>query len=180
MKRQRSTGAKAGFTLLELIIVITVLMLVTALGLGSYGLARASLIMDLQSERLVATLNSLRDQAKTHTDCIGVDFTNDAYPELLRQPYTNPREGCSGDIERTEFPNWSKDVVTSQLSLDGRELSTPLVIFFIPPTGVVRIDPAAQVTTITISLTRYGYVRERTIEIDATTGRIQRLPPSAQ
>lgn len=167
-----------GFTMIEILVVITIIIILAVMGAGAYSVGRRIAIIDLHAEKLVSQLNSLRDksQAVTPPKCIGVYFEKNAAPKKIEMPYLNARQGCDHTQETKLDMDWQKDVLVTTIKVNGQPQDSALPIVFVPPHGALApisgISNESDNTTFTLELTYKD--RTRTVEINESSGTIEK------
>ncbi len=170
-----------GFTIIEFLIVITIIMTLAVMGAGAYSAGRKIAVIDLHAEKLVSVLNSLRDKARAGAKsgatpkCYGLTFTVGSAPKLVERNYLNSRELCENTLQPVEAFEWQPDVKLKSILVSGNENSAPLDVIFYPPHG--NILPITGISS--DQNTRFTFIieykdRTRTIEVDETSGRIEK------
>ncbi len=168
---------KRGFTIIELLIVITIIMILAVMGAGAYSVGRRIAVMDAHSEKLVSLLHALRDKSKaisaaTGAKCYGFIFTKDAIPEQITTPYLNNRAGCDSTAEPVRVPlNWQSDVTVKSIKTGESGTPPSLKILFSPPHGTIILDEGNHSFTIELQYKD----RTRKIEINESSGRIEKV-----
>ncbi|MEK9132909.1 MAG: prepilin-type N-terminal cleavage/methylation domain-containing protein [Patescibacteria group bacterium] len=152
----------SGFTLMEIIIVVGIILILAVMGMGSYSIARRAIVMDLETDKLVALLNSTRDESKKTAKCFGIRFAKNSAPRKIHSIYANYVNGCSNEFALVDV-EWSKEIVVGE----------DLTVIFIPPQGAMKLDPEAK--TAQIVLNYNGTNSVRTISFNTETGKIEKL-----
>lgn len=153
---------KYAFTLIEILLVLSVILIVATLGIGSYTAARQNMAIDLEADRLVVLFHELRDASRTGTRCFGLRFEKNEDPQKIEAAYRNPRQGC--DPNETNSPlSWSPEISVAQ--------ENTVSVLFIPPHGNIKIQPDADAAEVTLALKKVPQ-KTRTIMIEPSTGKI--------
>jgi prepilin-type N-terminal cleavage/methylation domain-containing protein len=160
------------FTLIEIIFVIAVILIIAALGAGSYGAARRSMAVDLEADTLVASLHQFRDASRVQPKCAGVRFTKNTSPKKIETAYLNSKQGCDANETLSELV-WPDEVIISKLVLGDAEQNS-LSILFIPPHGTMKIVPANEKTEVSIAF-KANTTHSRTVVLEPKTGKIEKL-----
>ena len=138
-----------GFTLIEILIVISIISIIVGVGIVSYGKSRKNLLLDIETDALVADLQAMRYQTKVAPKCIRVTFKKNAPLEKIELEYKNPVEKC------------------------GNLISTPIneeiTVTFIPPYGTIELQPNTDIAYIKLG-TDENF--SRTISINRNTWKI--------
>ncbi|MEK7524041.1 MAG: hypothetical protein AAB588_03330 [Patescibacteria group bacterium] len=160
------------FTLLEIVIVIGIILLLATLGIGSYSAARRSLTIDLETDKLVQLVSSLREISKTSPQCAGIRFETNRPSQKIVYAYKNSVEGCEKNGILTPTNG------SSEVTITGIQQGTVIVktasLLFTPPLGTLQIQPTAENLSITLALKNSPTVR-RTISFELTTGKIEKI-----
>lgn len=164
---------KKGFTIIELLIVIAVIGIVAGLGVSAYSVARRAIAIELQADSLVAELQSLREDSKRSSVCVGIRLAEKEVPQKITAPFKNKIEGC-GEANSQEFLLWPADTAISFLQLEGRP-TKKYDILFVPPLGSIRLSSDAAQAHVWLSLKRAPELNERIVEITALSGVIHKI-----
>ena len=150
----RHVPMRHGFSLLETVLVLSILGVVAALGLPRYAQSLTRYRVDAAAQRLANDLQTLRQRAIDHS--VSATITLDANADTLSATGVGGSDQ-SATVYVTDFkqPPFAVDLVLSQ---------TPLVFGF---DGFGRADQSA-----TITLVQGNY--RQTINVEAGTGRIHR------
>lgn len=162
---------KQGFTLVEIIIVIGIILVIAGIGIGAYGNARRGIAVDLESDKIIATLHSLRSESQSVTRCVGIVFKKNQTPRRIESAYLNAVDGCDA-ISESRPLILDENIVVSALTLDGGQRSE-FSVLFAPPLGTMRFIPSAGEGLLTIS-TKAGSASARTIALNSQTGKIEK------
>lgn len=160
-----------GFTLMEIIIVISVVLILAVLGIGSYGVARRAIAIDLETDKLVAALASAREESKIGLLCRGFLFKKNTAVQKIEAAYRNPVLGCDNNYEKSAFPA-SAEVAVAGLTEDDAAVDEFSVIFA-PPLGKMQIRHGAKTAEITLALKTGPNARR--ILLNSETGKIEKL-----
>ena len=152
---------RQAFTLIEMIIVITLIALMAGLAVSNFGNARQQATLDLATDLLVSTIKQRQQLAKSGKTnasdsseihgssllCYGLIInplvTEDENPvQLLEAPYISYKDLDSSidladvcdfnEITSRPLPQLDRFII-SDVTFDGNEISEPLTIFFKPP-----------------------------------------------
>lgn len=163
-----------GFTIVELLIVISVIAIIAVMGAHAYSVGRRTAIIDIHAEKLTSLLHSFRDKTKADKEpmCTGMIFKKGETPQKIQVLFKNSYVGC----DRTAAPvqtllDWQNDVMIETIRIAGNDSDVPLKLLFAPPHGIIVADPEGQSFTIII---RYKDIT-RIIEINTAAGRIERI-----
>lgn len=169
----RPTTTRGGFTLLEILIVISIILIVGVMGAASYTLARRGIAIDLQSDKLVVTMNKLRDEAKISAKCTGIAFANDSAPQLISGEYVKSSRACDGVRTKSPISGWPSDISVTAINTDSLP-TNELEVIFVPPRGVMQIEPAARNVEIQLTFTKTSEPVSRIISISKDSGTIEK------
>ncbi len=167
---------KTGFTIIELLIVITIILILAVMGAGAYSVGRRIAVIDTHAEKLVSQLNASRDKAKAVRGadgplCYGFIFEKGKVPQAISTKYSNNREGCNR-IEQpvTRALSWQPDVTIKSLKTGVQGEPEKFQLLFSPPHGTITLDNTE--TSLTIELSYKD--RTRTIKINEASGLIEK------
>lgn len=163
---------KKAFTLIEILIVISIILIITSIGIGSYTMVRKNMTVDLETDKLVAVMHSLRETSRTEVKCAGLKLTKNSPPEKIEALYKNAVDGCD-ETETLSEIDWSNEIIISEIALDGIKHNVASVIF-VPPMGNMQLKPTASKSDITLAL-KNGNYKTKTISLDKLTGKIEKL-----
>lgn len=163
---------KKGFTLIELLIVIGIIIVLAVAGAASYSTARQNIAVDLEADKLVALLNTLREESKVSAKCAGITFEKGKTPSKTEANYKNKTQKCAGQAKVSEI-NLSPEIRISELNLDETQHDVFSVIF-IPPAGSAQFAPDAAEAEIILSVKSKSYL-SRTVLINQATGKIEKV-----
>jgi prepilin-type N-terminal cleavage/methylation domain-containing protein len=184
---------KRGFTLVEMLVVITIIGMLAFLGVSSYGAAQKQARLELAADNVVSLLKEQQGLAKSgrvglsgSAKCYGVRLLINNAPKVVEADYFavqgNKADFCNIDNE-TERPLIQElDVVVSNLK-QGFIDKDDLTIMFKPPSAKVVVysgkneisigsENEAQIDFSISILNREG---EKKISIHALTGKAQRI-----
>ncbi|MFA6521887.1 MAG: prepilin-type N-terminal cleavage/methylation domain-containing protein [Candidatus Gracilibacteria bacterium] len=160
-----------GFTLVEIIIVVSIILTLAVLGVESYAVARRSMVIDLTTDKLVQALYSSREQAKNSAKCTGMRFETNKMPQNIEADYKNPVDGCENDFE-VSSATWTKETQIYALLLDSDQKESFDVVF-IPPLGQIKLPDGFKNAEIILSLK--NQTNSRKIILSSLTGKIEKL-----
>lgn len=159
-----------GFTLIEILVVISILLLITTMGIDVYSGSRKYMVVDLESDKLVSLLQSYRQEAKAFGKCIGVKIEISKPPVKAVSDYDGVNQDCDEDLQFTPIA-WSGEADISQVSPPANELT----VLFSPPFGEIQMQPVgSDERQVTISFKNKPEVF-KAISINSATGKIQKL-----
>lgn len=173
---------REAFTLLEILIVISIITMVSLMGAGSYKLARRGIAIDLQGDKIVVLLNQyrdlskFRDTSKESSTCHGLYFKKGEMPQKVEAPYNPATRTCSDQTTTTLLSDWPSDIVVNTLESDILPLEQA-TIFFSPPRGRMIFDNNAQSAhEIRATITFHGGASTalRSIVINRDTGTVEK------
>ena len=159
------------FTLIELLIVISIIMIIATVGITSFSSARMGLVVDLESDKLVSLLHTLRNETRAKSKCFGIAFEKNKPPQKIEAAYKNPVEGCDKPVSSTL--QFDPDLVLTDVKLDARAQNA-MSVTFVPPYGTMQFEPHGNDLELALSLRTGAYVAQ-TIRISSTTGKIEKM-----
>jgi prepilin-type N-terminal cleavage/methylation domain-containing protein len=162
---------KKGFTLMEILVVLGIIVMLATIGLGIFAGSRRSLTVDLETDKLVAAFHALRGEAQTKAKCFGVVFEPNKPPQKIVSAYLNRLQGCSANENQSALP-WEKEIVISGLALDGGS-KNELKVWFVPPNGKLKLNPEGAVGEITLAIASPTAI-SRKILLRTATGVIEK------
>lgn len=157
------------FTLIELLITISILAIIVTISIGSYSYARRGIVLDLESDKLIARLNTVRDSSKVSASCKGLRIQRSGVLEELSAPYSYEQRTCGEFKVDRQFTTAPEVLVSKILSNAGDVAAT--TVNFIPPQGVVSSIPPATIIEVTLGL-KAGAPFTKTIIVNTVTGSI--------
>jgi len=133
MARARASSRSAGFTLVEILVVVVIIGIISAGVLLSVNLTGRDRELEKESDRLLALVNYAREQAELQTREYGVMFHDDGYQFLVY----DARRGLWREIYEDDSLRQRKlpDGLDFKLSVEAR----PVVL---TPTGDPKSQPA--------------------------------------
>lgn len=173
--------SKNGFTLIEIIIVISIILIISGIGIGIYANSRKHLVVDLDADKLIALLHSLREEAKTASPakCLGIRFSNDETPLKIESSFDSDSQSCASErsasnIQRSASSiQWGAETVIADILLDS-STADDLSVLFVPPFGEIEFSPAGSESEITLSFKRNPSFFKK-INLNSLTGKFQKI-----
>lgn len=162
---------KKGFTLIEILLVLGIVLMLATIGLGVFSGARRNLTIDLETDKLIAAFNSLRANAQAKAECFGIAFEQNKPPRKITASYLNKRQGCDSNEQQFLFP-LPDGIVISGLSIDDGA-KNDMKVWFVPPQGTLQLDPHGEQAEIIVSTASSSGVSKK-IVIHAATGVIEK------
>lgn len=159
--RLRETCA-AGFTLVEILVFLTIVLIISIVGISSYTSSRRSMLLNIESDRIVSLLHSMREISQTQAKCLGIRFEKDKTPQGIESIYLNKVQKCSPDEK--PYPIALENEIISQQSLS---------VMFIPPAGNMQILPIGVEPRVTMALKLTTSI-PTTITLNSQTGKIEK------
>ncbi len=166
-----------GFTLIEIIVVISIVMIFAAVSAGGFSAMRRTVALDISADTIVNTLNALRGESQRGTTCEGMLFQVDKAPEKITAPYANATRTCElSSLQKSPF-TWSRDSAVSRIQNSAvesgvAESDQTLTILFAPPRGTMTAPTEEKTLTLTAS-----NGRSRTITINPLANTINASKP---
>lgn len=161
---------RRAFTLIELLIVISIVLVLTTIGITSFSAARKNLTIDLESDTLIAMLHTLRNETRTLSGCRGISFMKNRPTQKIEAEYENPVKGCGAPHSAASA--LSSEIVISNIMIDNRTHDS-FSIMFTPPYGIATFSPSGEIGEVTLAL-RNAVARSKTIRINKVTGSIEK------
>lgn len=158
------------FTLIEILIVISIILIIASMGIGAYSSARRGITVDLESDKIVATLHSFRSEAQNTSKCIGMIFQKGKTPRRIESGFLNMVDGCDTTSGSSPLP-FDSDIAVSALTL-GINQRGEFSVLFVPPLGIMQFVPSAGDGSIEISTKTSS--SKRTIVLNSQTGKIEK------
>lgn len=126
---------KKGFTLIELMVVITIVVVLSTLGVGSFRSIRASVTLDIEVDKLVALVQKTALEVKSVSAsqgplCIKIIFEKDGHPQKITSPYINSFDGCEWSAPKTLAIPFSEDI----------GMDSNVTVSFVPPSGRMNLE----------------------------------------
>lgn len=161
---------------MEMLVVIAIITILAFVGLNSYRSSKANLALNLETDKIIAELNSMRSKVKSpirgeRPICEGAAFSKDSAPQKISGEYAGPKAGCA---QFTLYGSGlTQETAVYSLKADSTEVNS-LTVFFTPPSGAMKISAVAEkheIAEIILSLKTNTSAR-RAILINASTGSI--------
>lgn len=160
---------KKGFTLIEIVIVIAMIIIISTLGVGSYSSINNNLAIDFFADNFISKIHSTRVTTQSRPKCLGLRLQKNATVKAIESAYKNARAGCEKNKKATTL-DLGKNVVASQILLDGIEMESA-DIFFEPPAGIMKFSTEGKNIEIIFALVA-DVTKTRTVTIEKSTGKI--------
>ena len=153
---------KKGFTLVEILIVLTVISMVVLIGVSSYSVVRKKVKLDIAVNYLQSTIVEARDKtragyyqgadseiADAASLCFGFIVKEGEFVTPLTANYDRlKQEGSQCDIQNAiqlKLLDQEKDIVVKDLLFYGNDIGEEIQIFFAPPDGNIEFKKPAVV-----------------------------------
>lgn len=149
-----------GFTLIEIIVVIAIIMIFAAVSAGGFSAMRRTVALDISTDTIVNTLNALRGESQRGTSCSGMQFQAGSTPKKITALYSNATRSCNlSSLQESPFI-WNHDST----------IESDLTILFAPPRGTMVAPTEEKKLTLT---SNNG--RSRTIKINPLSNTVNTL-----
>lgn len=163
------------FTLIEILIVVSIILVISAVGIDIYSSSRKNLVTDLESDKLVSMLHTIREEAKSSSPskCVGIKLAKNENPQKIESPYLSAQKACSDSINTAPM-SWNSEAVISEIAVDDSQKKY-LSVLFSPPFGEMQFlggnGATAQLTVAFKANTQYF----KKISINKASGRFEKL-----
>ncbi|MGH8267182.1 MAG: type II secretion system minor pseudopilin GspH [Steroidobacteraceae bacterium] len=163
-RRARADPATAGFTLIEILVVVLIIGVVSAGMLLSVSLTGRDRDLERESERLLTLMNYAREQAELQTREYGILFQEDGYEFLAYDVYRGAWRDVFEDdaLGARQLP----DGLDVKLSVEARPVVLRRPQNAQDKTPQVMIFSDGDLTTFAASLERDGGLRSITVTQD--------------
>ena len=160
---------KKGFTLIEILIVISIILVLVGIGLESFARSRQNLLLTIETDKLMTVLHDLRDAAKVAPRCYSIVLTPQKAEKIVAG-FKNKIAGCSTENQKSllSFP----PELRISINLDDKPHDS-ITINFLPPFGSLSINPAGKKVELRISL-QNNNERFYSILLHPDTGKIEK------
>jgi prepilin-type N-terminal cleavage/methylation domain-containing protein len=145
------TLKKKGFTLLEILIVISILGLVIVIGTSSYSLVQKRIRLDLAANTVQSIISEARDKSRSGyfaeetSFCYGFRVKSGESLELVQTKFDRLKDNnkCSiliSDIRVMQTESIQKDLIIKKVEKFTEPVSEEIVVFFTPPYGTPELS----------------------------------------
>lgn len=180
---------RSGFTLIEMLIVVSIVGIIAVLAVSSYGNTQRQARLSLTVDSLITSFQEQMGKAKngqragTVGDgsergfyCFGLQISKEKpLLQYLSAPYIvadqQNADYCSGDIAYIPFEDF-ENLGIQEIQVDETTLDS-VTVFFKPPSGKAVVNSAGQFLPFSKVKITVGYPNQpgKTIEFDSLTGR---------
>lgn len=126
---------KAAFTLIEIIIVITIVAFLSAAIYSGYSRLSGTYNLALATDDFGSKLSELKNKALYSGDnfCYGFMIEKSAL-KVVKAKFLNPVEKCTGDYEETEQLT-GEDLILADVKLNGQRFDSKVITYYLPLTA---------------------------------------------
>ena len=162
--RGRAGAGSAGFTLIEILVVVVIIGVVAASMLLSFSLTGRDRELERESDRLFALLNYAREQAELQTREYGVQFQDDGYEFLTYDVHHAAWRSVTEDdaLGARKLP----DGLGVKLTVDARSVVLSRPRDAADKTPQVMIFSNGDLSSFAVTLERDGGLRSVTLTED--------------
>lgn len=141
----------SAFTLIEILIVIAIILIMTAVGLDIYSSSRKFMVVDLESDKLIALMRSIREESKAlrPAQCVGIEFSVNNTPQKVYSDYNSDARDC-GNARTTSPITFGGEAAISAITLNNSS-RTNLTLNFAPPFGEMELSETGNTGEITVA-----------------------------
>lgn len=149
MKNMRCVKKK-GFTLIEILLVLSIISVIVLLGVSSYSIVRKKVRLDIAANSFESVITEARDSTRSGyyrengnvseapSVCFGFSVEQGKYIELLETTYDRLGRDvkCSRnqqDINELSIGDIDENIEIKQIELFGSETAEEITVFFRPP-----------------------------------------------
>lgn len=154
--QNRTYVKKKGFTLIEILLVISIISVIVLLGVSSYSIVRKKVRLDIAANSFESIITEARDSTRSGyyrengnvseapSVCFGFSVEQDEYIQLLETTYDRLERDtkCSRnqqDISELSIGDIDENIEIKQVELFGNEATEQITVFFRPPDGEPEI-----------------------------------------
>lgn len=159
----------SAFTLLEILLVIAIIAILAMAGAGSYSIARRGIAVDLETDKIIALLQDLREQTKISATCIKVQFLKNQQ-KITKETAQYENRRC-GNFSSSDIP-LNSNIVTADITANETARDN-LAVLFTPPFGALSSEPTAQTAEIKLAF-KTNQTAWKKISINLISGKIEK------
>ncbi|MBN1494452.1 prepilin-type N-terminal cleavage/methylation domain-containing protein [Candidatus Peregrinibacteria bacterium] len=142
---------KKGFTLVEILIVISILSVVVILGLGSYSIVQKKIRLDVAANTLQSIIGEARDKSRSgyfvekSSICYGFRVKSGEGMDLIKTKFDRLQEvnKCSvieSDITIVPTESLQSDLIIKKVEKFTEPVTEQVTVFFTPPYGTPELS----------------------------------------
>jgi len=153
------------FTLIEIIIVITIIGILTAIAILSYRGAYERQQVSVFSKDLLATAQHAKAEVKSGKKdeggllCEGIYFAKGEVPQKVSMNYVDVDGVWECNLDKPDYSDLdqsSKNILAVSIEV-GEIAADPVTILFIPPSGEMKVYPGDLIGDLLVTFHRENY-----------------------
>lgn len=132
---KQCTAKRSAFTLIEIIIVITIIAFLSATIYSGYSRLSGTYNLALATDNFASKLSELKNEALYSGDnfCYGL-LIESSVLKVVKAKFLNPVEKCSGEYEEIEQLT-GNDLVLADVKLNGQTFDSKVIAYYLPLTA---------------------------------------------